>query len=55
MNLMDAYSAKHTGYLKRPGMKVNVAERIEGETRYETSLEVSKKAFSKSEKAYLVL
>ena len=54
MNLMDAYSAKHTGYLKRPGMKVNVAERIEGETRYETSLEVSKKAFSKSEKAYLV-
>lgn len=54
MNLMDAYSAKHTDYLKRPGMKVNVAERIEGETRYETSLEVSKKAFSKSEKAYLV-
>ncbi len=54
MNLLDAYSAKHTGYLKRPGMKVNVAERIEGETRYETSLEVSKKAFSKSEKAYLV-
>lgn len=54
MNLMDAYSTKHSGYLKRPGMKVNVVERIEGENRYETSLEVSKKAFTKSEKVYLV-
>ena len=54
MNLMDAYSAKHTTYLKRPGMKVNVVERIEGENRYATSLAVSKKAFSKANKVFLV-
>ena len=54
MNLMDAYSAKHTTYLKRPGMKVNVVERIEGENRYATSLAVSKIAFSKANKVFLV-
>lgn len=54
MDLMDLYSSKHSAYLKRPGIKVNVAERIKGENRYETSLEVSKKAFSSSEKVYLV-
>lgn len=36
------------------GVKVEVADRIEGTDRYETSLEVSKKVFTSSEKVYLV-
>ena len=36
------------------GVKVEVVDKIAGETRYDTSLDISKKVYSTSEKVYLV-
>lgn len=36
------------------GVKVEVVDKIAGETRYDTSLDISKKVYSSSEKVYLV-